>query len=317
MPEPESRIVNSLLDDASHHLAAEGIASVRQLFSDVDAALAADVPRLLSKANAWLRAYDGIPTSVNIFDILGLSHREDPHTNFLAWLLDPQGSHAIGDAFLRRFLGLLPISALSDLVANVDALQAWSHTQFSFPSHGRPDLVLIVPDSPRHAHAIIVEAKIGARLTVTAEGPQTQRYAAALSGPDAIETNLLAPVRQMHSVSLQMATPHFVFLRAKHTASPALAVDASPDELPPWHILEYAAVERSLSQLACRHDMSPNVRSLLQQYRTSLLNGALDTPASLDTIRKLRRLTETQGSVPLGELGRDLSTALGDILYHE
>lgn len=40
----------------------------------------------------------------NFFSILKLENREIRHSNFLGWLLDPNGSHHLGDIFLRWFL---------------------------------------------------------------------------------------------------------------------------------------------------------------------------------------------------------------------
>ncbi|MFT3684249.1 MAG: PD-(D/E)XK nuclease family protein [Phycisphaerales bacterium] len=40
----------------------------------------------------------------NIFDALGIVRREINHSNFLAWLLDPYGSHGQGDLFLKAAL---------------------------------------------------------------------------------------------------------------------------------------------------------------------------------------------------------------------
>ena len=40
----------------------------------------------------------------NPFDILGMGHMEIRHSYTLAWLLDPQGNHGMGEEFLRRFL---------------------------------------------------------------------------------------------------------------------------------------------------------------------------------------------------------------------
>lgn len=40
----------------------------------------------------------------NIFEILQVQHYEIRHSNFLAWLLDPNGNHGLGDAFLKHFL---------------------------------------------------------------------------------------------------------------------------------------------------------------------------------------------------------------------
>lgn len=40
----------------------------------------------------------------DIFAILGIQRKEIRHSNFLAWMFDPNGSHGMGNAFLRRFL---------------------------------------------------------------------------------------------------------------------------------------------------------------------------------------------------------------------
>lgn len=40
----------------------------------------------------------------NLFDVLDISHRELQHSWVIAWLLDPRGSHGLGDYFLRLFL---------------------------------------------------------------------------------------------------------------------------------------------------------------------------------------------------------------------
>ena len=40
----------------------------------------------------------------NLFDVLGIQRRELQHSAFLAWLLNPHGSHGLRDYFLRHFL---------------------------------------------------------------------------------------------------------------------------------------------------------------------------------------------------------------------
>jgi len=40
----------------------------------------------------------------NLFRIVGRTHTETWHSMFLGWLLDPQGSHGLGDFALRRLL---------------------------------------------------------------------------------------------------------------------------------------------------------------------------------------------------------------------
>ena len=44
---------------------------------------------------------------VDVFDVLGLQGRELFHSDFLAWLLGPKGSHGLGDRFLQGFLRLI------------------------------------------------------------------------------------------------------------------------------------------------------------------------------------------------------------------
>jgi len=40
----------------------------------------------------------------NIFNILSISRKELRHSNFLSWLLDPNGSHSLGNIFIKKFL---------------------------------------------------------------------------------------------------------------------------------------------------------------------------------------------------------------------
>ena len=44
---------------------------------------------------------------------LGVSASEEVHSRVLAWLLDPQGSHGVGDRFLRGFLRETTTTALA------------------------------------------------------------------------------------------------------------------------------------------------------------------------------------------------------------
>ena len=57
----------------------------------------ADLARLDEMLSGWRE-------EVDIFDVLRLDGSEEFHSNFLAWLLDPKGSHGLGDNFLRGFL---------------------------------------------------------------------------------------------------------------------------------------------------------------------------------------------------------------------
>lgn len=56
---------------------------------------------LNSKEFYKLQEYYEKPT---IFDILGVSRKELPHSNFIAWLLSPGASHGLGDFTIRKLL---------------------------------------------------------------------------------------------------------------------------------------------------------------------------------------------------------------------
>ena len=43
-------------------------------------------------------------SQLDLFDVLGVADSEIHHSRFLAWLLDPQQTHAAGDFFLKSFL---------------------------------------------------------------------------------------------------------------------------------------------------------------------------------------------------------------------
>jgi hypothetical protein len=59
----------------------------------------ADLVRLEEMLSVWRE-------EVDVFDVLGLDGSEEFHSNFLAWLLDPKGSHGLGDHFLQGFLAV-------------------------------------------------------------------------------------------------------------------------------------------------------------------------------------------------------------------
>lgn len=67
--------------------------------------------------------FDRIELSLNapnIFNILGVSRTEIRHSNFLAWILDPNGSHGLGRLFISRFMREV---AQNDIATDVDELE--------------------------------------------------------------------------------------------------------------------------------------------------------------------------------------------------
>ncbi len=78
-----------------------------------------DVYRILDKFlvdNTELEELSARLSIFNIFGVLRIEKAEIRHSNVMAWLLDPQGSHGLGQAFLRRFLSTLLLDNESAVV---------------------------------------------------------------------------------------------------------------------------------------------------------------------------------------------------------
>lgn len=87
----------------------------------------------------------------NLFDVLKISGTEIRHSNVLAWLLDPNENHGLGDAVLRRLLQTLVInspqadvfhSLLMDLYG-FTVLREWEHIDLLAVSHEERFLLCI------------------------------------------------------------------------------------------------------------------------------------------------------------------------------
>lgn len=55
-------------------------------------------------ADVHLKTLREMLTEFNLFDVLGVERSELQHSRVLEWLLDPRGSHGLGNSFLRGFL---------------------------------------------------------------------------------------------------------------------------------------------------------------------------------------------------------------------
>ena len=78
-----------------------------------------DVYRILDKFlvdNTELEELSARLSIFNIFRVLRIEEAEIRHSNVMAWLLNPQGSHGLGQAYLRRFLSTLLLDNESAIV---------------------------------------------------------------------------------------------------------------------------------------------------------------------------------------------------------
>lgn len=78
-----------------------------------------DLFRVLDKFLVDNTELEELSARLSIFNIFGVLRVEDAeirHSNVMAWLLDPQGSHGLGQAFLRRILSTILLDNESSLV---------------------------------------------------------------------------------------------------------------------------------------------------------------------------------------------------------
>jgi hypothetical protein len=263
------------------------LATVHKLLDEAEAALVQDLPSLTRELSDTLALYRGIPAAIDVFEILGLHGDEDRHTAFFAWLLDPVGSHRLGDRFLRKFLSFARDPAIQRLIKTQDRLRAWVRPWLSLGNAGIPDLVLVVEGGRARSAVIVLEAKIYAALTLVDGKPQTTRYRMALSAPREVERLVLGPCRLSSTIRTEAPELVFLFLRTDTTQV------AEPDlEEQHYRSIEYSQVERALALIVDDLDVAADTRALIQQFRTALLAEAVPHGQSLTALQQLRDLRD-------------------------
>lgn len=85
---------------------------------------------------------------LNVFEILGITRTEIRHSNFLAWLLDPNACHGLGDRFLRAFVAKLgQAEQLPQNFSGCLVRREWQHI----------DLLLLCPEEK---YLLCIENKV-------------------------------------------------------------------------------------------------------------------------------------------------------------
>ena len=200
----------------------------------------AEVNRLIAEAGTQAARF-------NLFELLGLASDEERHSRILGWLFDPAQNHAIGEAFLTRFLAATTAEAGKHCIAPAVASTAgWETTgvQLEWANQVDGELgyldILIVNRQKRFLCAI--ENKIWA----AERSDQLTRYRKALEAayPDYCR--------------------HLVFL------SPRGAAPYSAEERKFWTPVSYTAVLSALDRTIESETMPPDVSAFLRQYATTL-----------------------------------------------
>lgn len=106
----------------------------------------------------------------NAFTIMGDKRREEWHSNFICWLLNPIENHRLGQYPLERFIELIERVAGNLTINKFDISNTILKTEVSFTC-GRIDIL-----AENSSLVMIVENKIKASETITSGCPQTVSY---------------------------------------------------------------------------------------------------------------------------------------------
>src|SRR5690606_3343507 len=124
--------------------------------------------------NAQLEKLESIVDKFNIFSSLGIINQEIRHSNFLAWLLDPNETHNLSDYFKTSFLKLAtsndsnvnPDLSIIDIdiidFSNVQVLREWNKIDVLLVDEEQKIVVVIENkvDSKEHSNQLFKYKKI-------------------------------------------------------------------------------------------------------------------------------------------------------------
>lgn len=185
----------------------------------------------VAEERASLRAAD-----FNVFRVLRLAHKEViTHTPFLANLLNPRGTHAQGDLFLRLFLERLRAKQPSLPLPSAKA--RWLVSQELVTEFGNLDIRLRSHDA---RWQLVIENKIGA--------------------PDQFD-QLARYWKQMMIHKAQYSVHQLVYLTPVERTP-----KASKEPLPPYTNLTYRGDICSVLESALKKIRSPRLQYSLEQY---------------------------------------------------
>ena len=194
-------------------------------------------------ADPELARLEEILAEFDLFAFLGLSTSEEVHSRILAWLLNPQENHSMGDFFLTNFL-LETKAATDQQVRAVDWSESGVQREWRNVVDGKTGFLDILILNTRAAFACAIENKI-----LTGEhGEQLTRYRQALE------------------------QKYGAFHRSYLFLSPQGIPPARPEERSVWTPVDYGTILRLIEKThrSGADRQNPAVGAFLQQYATTL-----------------------------------------------
>ena len=194
-------------------------------------------------ADPELARLEEMLTEFDAFAFLGVSTSEEIHSRILAWLLNPQENHSMGDFFLTNFL-LATTAATDEQIRSIDWSESTVQREWRNVVHGKTGYLDILVVNTGSAFACAIENKIFARE----HGEQLTRYRQALE------------------------QEYGGFHRSHLFLSPQGTPPERPEERDFWTPVDYGTILRLVEETwKCGVDRQDRtVAAFLQQYATTL-----------------------------------------------
>lgn len=104
-----------------------------------------------------LKQLDDHTDNFNLFDVLRITNVEIRHSNFLAWIFDPNENHGLGDSFIKAFITKVVSKCNQSKYRTFDLLLQDFFSYQVFREYYHMDIVL---SSREEKKAVIIENKI-------------------------------------------------------------------------------------------------------------------------------------------------------------
>lgn len=168
----------------------------------------------------------------NLFDVLKVSKTEIRHSNMLAWLLNPNENHGLGDAYLR---GIFQRLVENDLNGRYDIFKILLLDMFSFSVYREWNNIDILLVSKNEKVLMAIENKVGS----CEHSNQLNRYRNILEKEYADYQRI------------------YVFLTPD---------GEEPSDVENWDILTYNDVVEVLENICCKIKLQPDVSIMIKNY---------------------------------------------------
>ncbi|MXW81773.1 MAG: hypothetical protein F4Z57_22860 [Gemmatimonadetes bacterium] len=196
----------------------------------------------------------------NLFDVLGIQKRELQHSAFLAWLLNPRGSHGLRDYFLRHFLSQAAATGLDSGIESFTPIDVdrWKLDDIDIATERHNIDILIVDRN--NEFVCLIENKVG----FYEHDEQLSRYL------DIVDSEY-------------EGLPAFPIFLTPDGIKPSLETDAER-----WVAFDYSRVANIIKRVLCmrRSTISASVASFLEQYERSLGRHVLETPSNIEQLAR-------------------------------